>query len=414
MSLGRSTSFSIFLFLATFAVVNCDFDLQLLHVVFRHGDKVPQREFQNYPTDPYRDYSYYPMGDGDLTNQGKLREYKIGTMLRELYDQYFGPDYWPEKIYAQSTYIPRTQLSLQLVLAGLFPPSEKQTWNPRLPWIPASTFFVPFKDDNLLFSYHCPRYEEEYAKFLKQPSTHDILKKYRNVMNYLTQHSGKPINTTAEVANLYNLFKEQSAQNLTLPKWTETVYPTPMKEIIALDFKFRSYTRTLKRLNGGTLLRKIIEDIQVYKSGKLEPYDRKAFLFSAHEVNVAAVAKVLELDEPAIPAYGSALILETLRDKKGTYYVRVRLWTGVTEQLSIETIPGCTQVCPFNQFLAIVKDVIPNDEEYHCHNNEKREAPGDKDYIHSSASNTTAGKAIWYYLSSLVLLTFFSTHAVSR
>lgn len=61
----------------------------------------------------------------------------------------------------------------------------------------------------------------------------------------------------------------------------------------------------------------------MYKAGKLEPYDRKAFLFSAHEMNVAAVARALELDEPIVPAYGATLILETLRDKKGNYYVRV-------------------------------------------------------------------------------------------
>lgn len=127
-----------------------------------------------------------------------------------------------------------------------------------------------------------------------------------------------------------------------------------MKDIIALDFKLRSYTRTLKRLNGGTrifgfafylgeirlatsvtviksfrsfaagmLLRKIVEDIQLYKTGRLEPPDRNAFLFSAHEVNVAAMAQVLGLEEPVIPAYGSTIILETLRDKKRTYYVRV-------------------------------------------------------------------------------------------
>lgn len=87
-----------------------------------------------------------------------MREYKIGTMLRKRYDQYFGPDYWPAKIYARSTEVPRTQLSLQLVLAGLFPPSEKQTWNPHLPWIPTWTFFVPYKTDTLLFPQYCYRW----------------------------------------------------------------------------------------------------------------------------------------------------------------------------------------------------------------------------------------------------------------
>lgn len=413
MLLDRYMGLFVLLFLATFNVANCDLDLQLLHVVFRHGDKVPHREYQNYPTDPYRDYSYYPMGNGDLTNQGKLREYRIGTMLRERYDRYFGADYWPEKIYARSTDVPRTQLSLQLVLAGLFPPSEKQTWNPRLPWIPASMFFAP-EADNLLFPHNCPRYKEEYGRFLRQQSTQDILNKYKSVMNYLTQHCGKPINTTSAVTHLYNLFKEQAAQNLTLPSWTDTVYPLPMKEIIALDFKLRSHTRTLKRLNGGMLLRKMVEDVQMYKAGKLEPSDRKAFFFSAHEMNVAAVAKALELDEPVIPAYGSTIILETLRDKKGTYYVRTLLWTGVTEQLIIQTIPGCTELCPFDQFLAIVKNVLPIDEEYRCHDDQKMECPGNKDYIHSSASNIAAGKTTWYYLMSIILLALFTTHSVCR
>ncbi|XP_031841386.1 venom acid phosphatase Acph-1 [Nomia melanderi] len=411
---GRSTAFIAALFLIN--AVYCDLDLKMLHVVFRHGDKVPHREFQNYPSDPYKDHSYHPMGNGDLTNIGKMREYRIGTMLRERYNRYFGPDYWPEKIYARSTDVPRTQLSLQLVLAGLFPPSETQTWNPHLPWIPASTFSVPYETDNLLFPHYCPRYKEEYSKFLRQQNTQDIVNKYKSVMSYLTQHSGKVVNTTSGVSYLYNLFKEQAAQNLSIPKWTEAVYPAPMKEIIALDFKLRSYTKTLKRLNGGMLLRKMVEDIQLYKTGKLEPSDRNAFLFSGHEVNVAAVAKALDLDEPVIPAYGSTIILETLRDKKRTYYVRVLLWTGVYEQLIIQTIPGCTELCPFDQFLEIVKDVLPTDEEYSCNSNgtiNDLRNKAVKESICSSAANAVVGKS-WSYLLPLVSFAIFSAHNINH
>ncbi|XP_054001257.1 venom acid phosphatase Acph-1-like [Hylaeus anthracinus] len=404
--------------LAFVTVVNCDLDLQMLHVVFRHGEKVPQKEYQNYPNDPYKDYSYHPMGDGDLTNQGKLREYRIGTMLRERYDRYFGPDYWPEKIYAQSTEVSRTQLSLQLVLAGLFPPSEKQTWNPHLPWIPTATFFVPHEADNLMFPHHCPRYVEEYKRFLRQPIALDLMSKYKKVFTYLTQHSGKVINTTAAVTYLYNLFKEEAAQNLTLPKWTESVYPTPMKELLALDFKLRSYTRTLKRLNGGVLLRKMVDDIEAYKAGKLMPYDRKAFLFAGHEMNVAAVARALDLDEPVVPAYGSTIILETLRDKKGSYYVRVLYWSGVSEQLKIETIPGCTELCPFEEFLSIVASVRPNDDEYYCQPGQtleesKKKRLRGREYICSSATNLALGNT-WYYLLTLVSLAVLSVRNIDR
>ncbi|XP_076754256.1 venom acid phosphatase Acph-1 [Xylocopa sonorina] len=402
MLFNRLVTFNIFL-LSAVVTVNCDLDVQLLHVVFRHGEKVPQREFQNYPNDPYRDYSYGPLGDGDLTNQGKLREYKIGTMLRGRYKEYFGPDYWPEKIYARSTSVARTQLSLQLVMAGLFPPSERQTWNPQLPWIPTFTFFEPYAIDNLLFPDHCPRYQSEYSKFLSQNKARDLISKYKSDMVYLTERTGKPINTTSAVTHLYNLLKEQAAHNLTLPQWTKTVFPTTMKEIVALDFKLRSYTRTLKRLNGGLMIRKIVDDIKMYKAGKLEPYDRKAFLFAAHEMNVAAVARALELDEPIIPAYGSTLIFETLRDKKKNYYVRVLLWTGVSEQLTIQTIRNCVELCPLEDFFAIVKDILPSDEEYYCRPIRNLEKVTNIEQEYSSVSSSTVAN-IWDWFLTLLFI----------
>ncbi|XP_015177590.1 PREDICTED: venom acid phosphatase Acph-1-like [Polistes dominula] len=380
--------------------VNCNLEVRLLHVLFRHGDKVPHRFYQNYPNDPYRDYSYYPMGDGDLTNEGKMREYKIGRMLRERYDGYFGADYWPDKIYGLATDVPRTQLSIQLVLAGLFPPSEKQTWNPHLPWIPTWTpLSIPSDMQNLLYPHYCPRYKEEYARFIAQDEIQDMIKKYKNVFSYLTDHSGKVINTTTGVQFMYNLLKEEAAQNLTLPKWTENVFPSPMKEITVLDFNLHSYTRTLKRLNGGMLLKKIIEDIELYQKGKLTPADRKAFLFSAHEVNVAALARALGTNEPLLPAYGSTIILETLRDKKGTYYIRVLLWTGVSEKLIIQTIPGCNELCPYNEFRKLMNDVIPTEEESSCRR---------KDHHHyhiSSSTKNTVDKFVFCLLTiSYVIL----------
>ncbi|XP_046813955.1 venom acid phosphatase Acph-1-like [Vespa crabro] len=366
--------FLVVLFCFIVTLVNCDLEVQLLHVLFRHGDKVPHRAYQNYPNDPYRDYTYYPMGDGDLTNEGKLREYKIGLMLRGRYDGYFGSDYWPDKIYGLATDVPRTQLSIQLVLAGLFPPSEKQIWNPHLPWIPTWTSLAtPHDIQSLLFPHYCPRYQEEYAQFLEQDDTQEMIKRYKNVFSYLTDHTGKIVNTTKAVQYLYNLLKEEAAQNLTLPKWTENVFPSPMKEMTMFDFHLRSYTKTLKRLNGGMLLRRIVDDIELYQKGRLQPTDRKAFLFSAHEVNVAALARTLGTNEPLLPAYGSTIILETLRDKKGTYYIRVLLWTGVTEKLIIQTIPGCNELCPYNEFRLLLNDVIATDEDLLCrqknHNN---------------------------------------------
>ncbi|KAL6448953.1 hypothetical protein ACFW04_000589 [Cataglyphis niger] len=178
-----------------------------------------------------------------------------------------------------------------------------------------------------------------------------------------------------------------------------------MEEIIELDFKLRSYTKTLKKLNGGILLRKMVDDIQERRAKKM-PHDRKAFLFGCHEVNIAAVAYALGTNEPAVPAYGSTIILETLQDKKGIYYVRVLLWTGVTEQLIIQTIPGCTELCPFEKFLDIVKDVLPNDDEYYCRRSDKTT----KDLIphYQSSATHIVGDRFYRYIFFVVLFAFAS------
>ncbi|XP_053597176.1 venom acid phosphatase Acph-1-like [Microplitis demolitor] len=373
MSLWWIKVFKIIIIQGLIGIVRSDAEIKLLHVLFRHGDKVPHKEFQNYPTDPHGNHSYYPMDSGDLTNEGKLREYKIGQVLREKYGEFFGPYYQPSLIFGRSTDIPRTQMSLELVLAGLFPPTGKQIWNPHLPWIPVSTVSVPNEQDSLLFPHHCPEYIKEYKNFLGQGIAKNMINKHKEVMKYLTDNTGKQVDQTSAVYYLYNLFNEQIAQNLTLPEWTKNVYPNSMKEITELDFNLRSYTNKLKRLNGGILLHEITEGMKALRDGVLQPHERKAFFYSAHELNVAAAARALGTNDPILPLYGSTIIFETLKDEHNNYFIKVQLWTGVTEQFITQTIPGCTELCPLDQFLKLLRDVIATDKEADCYGLKKNE-----------------------------------------
>lgn len=65
------------------------------------------------------------------------------------------------------------------------------------------------------------------------------------------------------------------------------------------------------------------ENMKALRAGTLHPSGRKAFLYSAHELNVAAIARSLGTNDPILPLYGSAIILETLQDQRQRYYVRV-------------------------------------------------------------------------------------------
>lgn len=86
-----------------------------------------------------------------------VREFKLGEFLRKRYDNYFGKIYTPSIVKARSSDYDRTKASLELVLAGLFPPKGIQIWNPHLEWQPIPSEYVAKVDDNLLLSDDCPR-----------------------------------------------------------------------------------------------------------------------------------------------------------------------------------------------------------------------------------------------------------------
>jgi len=46
----------------------------------------------------------------------------------------------------------------------------------------------------------------------------------------------------------------QAASGLTLPEWTQTVYPEKMKRLAAISLMLFTYTNVLKRLTGGECL----------------------------------------------------------------------------------------------------------------------------------------------------------------
>lgn len=79
-----------------------------------------------------------------------MREYCIGKMLRERYNEFLGKIYHPSDVYAVSTDLDRTKMSLQLVLAGLYHPAPMQSWNAELPWMPIPIHYMPEKVDNLM------------------------------------------------------------------------------------------------------------------------------------------------------------------------------------------------------------------------------------------------------------------------
>lgn len=80
---------------------------------------------------------------------GKGQEYQIGKNLRKNYNSFLGPIYTEDLLEARTTDTPRTKMSLQLVLAGLWPPKRFQKWDPILNWQPIPYLYDNIKEDRV-------------------------------------------------------------------------------------------------------------------------------------------------------------------------------------------------------------------------------------------------------------------------
>lgn len=68
--------------------------------------------------------------------------------MRERYNKFLGEYYYPEIVEAISTDYNRTKMSLQLVLAGLFPPRQEDMFAPFM-WQPVPFNYMPRGDDRV-------------------------------------------------------------------------------------------------------------------------------------------------------------------------------------------------------------------------------------------------------------------------
>ncbi|RZC35300.1 His Phos 2 domain containing protein [Asbolus verrucosus] len=282
--------------------------LELVHVIFRHGDRTPEKEVL-YPKDPHTNVSYYPIGHGQLTNAGKRKQYLLGKYLHKRYKKFLGT-YNIETVDARSTDYNRTKMSLQLVLASLFPPENELVWEKGLKWQPIPFNYWPLGEDHVLGDPYknCPRYKKLYHDFLSSKEGRKLYDNYTEISNYLREHAG--INPTSkELTEIYFTLTAEFENGLKLPNWTRKIYPDIALELANLDYEVSTATPELRRLSSGFLLGKIISDTTQKIEKKLPP-NRKMFLYSGHEYNLAYLLRLWGIYYPHVPPYGGYIIIE--------------------------------------------------------------------------------------------------------
>ena len=107
--------------------------------------------------------------------------------------------------------------------------------------------------------------------------------------------------------------------NLPLPKWCSPDCYKKLQEIASIGYNIHSLNRELSKLTIGPTMEMFLNNIHDEKSG------RKIYLYSAQDTNLSTITHALHLTGvPVLTDYGSAIIVEKLRDKKKNVYIKVR------------------------------------------------------------------------------------------
>uniref|UniRef100_A0AAR5P4C8 acid phosphatase n=2 Tax=Dendroctonus ponderosae TaxID=77166 RepID=A0AAR5P4C8_DENPD len=343
-------------------VVRRDVDsLELVHVLFRHGDRTPDKSAL-YKNDPHYNVSYYPIGNGQLTNAGKRKEYNIGKELRTRYIDFLGDEEFTlDTVDARCTDYNRTKMSLQLVLASLFPPRGDLVWENQLDWQPVPFNYWPIHEDHVLADplQNCPRYNKLFWKYLNSTEGKMLFENHTDLIKYLEHHTGSPMYSKA-FADLYFSLTTEKENGYDHPEWAKSVYQQILQLAIN-DYNVSSATDELKKYVVGFLVKKIIDDS--YTKIKGEYYKgTKIFLYSAHEFNIAVLLRYLDVFYPHVPPYGSYVIIEL--HNYGTVRGFKFFYQDYTEDGPKHLIiPGCGgHFCKLTRFVRLFQHMLPESD----------------------------------------------------
>ncbi|XP_030388048.1 venom acid phosphatase Acph-1 [Scaptodrosophila lebanonensis] len=335
--------------------------LELVHIVFRHGIRTP---VDTYRTDPYLRDGFQPTGWGHVTNKGKRELFELGRWLRYRYGDFLGPYYKPDHLHAQATASPRALMSLQTVLASLFPPKgTPMEWDKQFNWQPIPILSEPLDQDSLLLvRTPCPRYFEAREEVFKRAEVLAELEPYQQMFRELTNLTGMPVGSAEDVNSLYITLLAEQEFGYKLPEWTKKYFPERMQFLAEQSYVYNAYTPEMQKIKGGPFLRKMYDEMVAKRAGTLAPKDRGMFIYTGHDWTVGNILSALGLWRRQMPRFAVMAIFETHKNiATGEHYVEIYLRNdefGCLEQLKL---PNCTAQCPLSRLIELSDDVLPNE-----------------------------------------------------
>lgn len=138
-------------------------------------------------------------------------------------------------------------MSCQSNLAGFFRPTKDETWNEDIDWQPIPVH--PVDSEVISGVPSCSIYSTESANIVvNDPIYVAINEKFADLYTNLSVYTGYNVTSVVTVYSIYDDLHIEEQLGFTLPEWSKSVYPEPMKTVTAAAFASFTFTTEQKRL----------------------------------------------------------------------------------------------------------------------------------------------------------------------
>uniref|UniRef100_A0A1B6LHZ7 2-phosphoxylose phosphatase 1 n=1 Tax=Graphocephala atropunctata TaxID=36148 RepID=A0A1B6LHZ7_9HEMI len=352
--------------------------LKLVIVVAKHGTKAPMYSF---PNDPNLSMKNWPDGAGQVTKVGKMQLFRLGQLLRKMYNGFLSEIYLKEKFQLEATMVERTMLSAATLAAGLWPPRRHQMWHDTIYWQPVPVY-PNFLDKSLLAlnPSMCPRYYKEQNETIKLFNERDP--EYREIFDLMTLNTGANVTTCSQMYMVWEVLTSQLENDLPVPQWTKEIFPEKLLPIISRIYRIATI-RNLKmvRLVNGLLIEYLLTMMNM-KKNNANP-EVGMYVHVGHDVTLLALLTALGYQEAQVLSSGTALIFELHLNPamSSGWELKVLKMTNSHEgpsQPAVLDLPSCTHPCDFNVFAANTAKYIPTNWAREC---EDMNSPSDIPFV---------------------------------
>jgi len=111
--------------------------------------------------------------------------------------------------------------------------------------------------------------------------------------------------------------------NLTLPEWTKNYYDKLILLTLS-ELQFNTYNDEFRRLKGGPLLKKIINEMLMKKERSLQPKRRKMSMYIGHDSTIVTLLDTMHIWYNQMPYYNIMTMIE-LHENEGEWNVQASI-----------------------------------------------------------------------------------------